>query len=116
PAASPAAPGPGTMDGSDALRNPVSGFETGILLNKASIRNPVSKAETGFHPCEGRPMTRTVIAAAGAWCVLLAGPAVAADPPRPDRPAYETREKHDPNGIGKFYLDREIAQVMGYQG
>jgi len=29
---------------------------------------------------------------------------------------YETRRNHDPNGIGKFYLGREIAQVMGYQG
>ncbi|MCA8996951.1 MAG: methyltransferase domain-containing protein [Planctomycetaceae bacterium] len=29
---------------------------------------------------------------------------------------YEFREFHDPNGIGKFYLDREIARVMGHQG
>ena len=29
---------------------------------------------------------------------------------------YETRPKHDPDGIGKFYLGREIAHVMGYQG
>ena len=29
---------------------------------------------------------------------------------------YEFREEHDPNGIGKFYLGREIAQVMGHQG
>jgi hypothetical protein len=29
---------------------------------------------------------------------------------------YETRRKHDPNGIGKFYMGREIAYVMGYQG
>lgn len=29
---------------------------------------------------------------------------------------YEFREKHDPNGIGKFYLGREIAYVMGHQG
>jgi SAM-dependent methyltransferase len=28
---------------------------------------------------------------------------------------YETRAAHDPNGIGKFYLGREIAQVMGHQ-
>jgi ubiquinone/menaquinone biosynthesis C-methylase UbiE len=28
---------------------------------------------------------------------------------------YEFREKHDPNGIGKFYLGREIAQVMGHE-
>ena len=28
---------------------------------------------------------------------------------------YEDREPHDPNGIGRFYLGREIAQVMGHQ-
>ncbi len=29
---------------------------------------------------------------------------------------YETRDVHDPNGIGKFYMGREIAQVMGHEG
>jgi ubiquinone/menaquinone biosynthesis C-methylase UbiE len=33
-----------------------------------------------------------------------------------DKPGYETRADHDPGGIGKFYLGREIARVMGYQG
>src|SRR6188508_2319902 len=28
---------------------------------------------------------------------------------------YETRAQHDPNGIGKFYMGREIAHVMGHQ-
>ena len=28
---------------------------------------------------------------------------------------YETRARHDRNGIGKFYLGREIAHVMGHQ-
>ena len=28
---------------------------------------------------------------------------------------YEHRKEHDPNGIGKFYLGREIAHVMGHQ-
>jgi ubiquinone/menaquinone biosynthesis C-methylase UbiE len=32
---------------------------------------------------------------------------------RPQR--YETRKDHDPDGTGKFYLGREIAQVMGHQ-
>ncbi|HYR59533.1 MAG TPA: methyltransferase type 11, partial [Chthoniobacteraceae bacterium] len=32
-----------------------------------------------------------------------------------DAPRYETREEHDPNGIGKFYIGREIAHVMGHQ-
>ena len=38
-------------------------------------------------------------------------------PTLPSGPArYEVRDQHDPNGIGKFYLGREIAQVMGHQG
>lgn len=42
-------------------------------------------------------------------------PAKSDTKPRP-RPKYETKEDHDPNGIGKFYMNREIAYVMGYQG
>jgi SAM-dependent methyltransferase len=30
-------------------------------------------------------------------------------------PIYETRKEHDPNGIGKFYMGREIAHVMGHE-
>jgi len=29
---------------------------------------------------------------------------------------YETRDRHDPDGIGKFYMGREIAHVMGAAG
>src|SRR6185437_5545963 len=29
---------------------------------------------------------------------------------------YEFRQEHDRDGIGKFYLGREIAHVMGHQG
>lgn len=29
---------------------------------------------------------------------------------------YSYRDRHDPNGIGKFYMGREIAHVMGHQG
>jgi SAM-dependent methyltransferase len=37
--------------------------------------------------------------------------------PKVDRPAkrYEYRKDHDPDGIGKFYMGREIAYVMGHQ-
>ena len=28
---------------------------------------------------------------------------------------YEVRHPHDPNGSGRFYLGREIAQVMGHE-
>ena len=33
-----------------------------------------------------------------------------------EKPRYEYRENHDPDGIGKFYKNREIAQVMGHLG
>jgi len=55
------------------------------------------------------------------WCIC--GGLLWADEPAageakpaagPDR--YETRRIHDPNGIGKFYMDREIAHVMGFAG
>ncbi|HTL90674.1 MAG TPA: class I SAM-dependent methyltransferase [Leptolyngbya sp.] len=29
---------------------------------------------------------------------------------------YQMRVNHDPDGIGKVYMEREIAQVMGHQG
>jgi ubiquinone/menaquinone biosynthesis C-methylase UbiE len=35
---------------------------------------------------------------------------------KPKRPPYERREEHDPDGIGVFYMGREIAQVMGHEG
>ena len=49
-----------------------------------------------------------------AICLLLPTAFVAAQ----ERPAerYETRKDHDPNGTGKFYMGREIAQVMSHFG
>src|SRR5215204_5891509 len=50
-----------------------------------------------------------VIALAGAVCF-------ADEPPKKrEKPKYEFREDHDPNGIGKFYMGREIAHIMGWQ-
>ena len=53
-------------------------------------------------------------------CVLAAlviATARGADEPKaaPPPARYQIREQHDPDGIGKFYLGREIAQVMGHQ-
>jgi ubiquinone/menaquinone biosynthesis C-methylase UbiE len=45
-----------------------------------------------------------------AW---LANPVPAAGPPVLK---YEYNRIHDPDGIGKFYMGREIAQVMGHLG
>ncbi len=52
------------------------------------------------------------------WLVVLsfaAAPAslLAAAPPTP---RYEYRREHDPNGLGKFYMGREIAWYMSHEG
>lgn len=39
----------------------------------------------------------------------------ASDDPEADS-RYTYSDDHDPNGIGKFYMGREIAMVMGHQG
>jgi len=48
--------------------------------------------------------------------VVAAGTLQAEDSaPKPkDKPRYEFSRDHDPNGIGKFYMGREIAMVMGH--
>src|SRR5437868_8180169 len=53
--------------------------------------------------------------------VLALSPAAVSRAERPQAPRsaagtprYETRKAHDPDGIGKFYMGREIAQVMGH--
>ncbi|MDG2616678.1 class I SAM-dependent methyltransferase [Thermoleptolyngbya sichuanensis XZ-Cy5] len=43
-------------------------------------------------------------------------PVLTLDPPPPNTEFYEYRVLHNPDGIGKFYMGREIAQVMGHQG
>jgi ubiquinone/menaquinone biosynthesis C-methylase UbiE len=51
--------------------------------------------------------------------VLAGSRALAADttkkPAAPARTRYEFKKDHDPDGIGKFYMGREIAYVMGHQ-
>jgi len=46
----------------------------------------------------------------------LAQQGVSSSPQALSQPAYEQRGVHDPNGTGKFYMGREIAQVMGPGG
>jgi ubiquinone/menaquinone biosynthesis C-methylase UbiE len=46
--------------------------------------------------------------------VAIFAQSTAADSRTP--PRYETRTNHDSNGTGKFYMGREIAQVMGPGG
>jgi protein-L-isoaspartate O-methyltransferase len=47
--------------------------------------------------------------------LALTAPAQDKIPPPQDSSGYEFRQIHNPDGIGKFYHGREIAQVMGHQ-
>jgi precorrin-6B methylase 2 len=51
--------------------------------------------------------------ARAAGVILAAPPQVLAPPPDA---RYEVRAVHDPDGTGRFYMGREIAQVMGAGG
>ncbi len=46
--------------------------------------------------------------------LLFAGPWQTSGADVPVASRYEMRAEHDPNGIGKFYMGREIAHVMGH--
>lgn len=56
-----------------------------------------------------------VLGAVLAWIMLSADSVARADDDASDK-RYEFRSDHDPNGIGKFYMGREIAHVMGFAG
>ena len=63
-----------------------------------------------------RRMPRALLFFVAACAAALFGatPSPRADTPRPPEARYEQRAFHDPNGTGKFYMGREIAQVMGH--
>ena len=45
--------------------------------------------------------------------VLVAlGTVAPAQPPKREAPKYEFKKDHDPDGIGKFYMGREILYVL----
>lgn len=53
------------------------------------------------------------------WLAILAAVTnalPAEEAPKPPGAIYETHGEHDKSGIGKFFMGREIAQVMGHQG
>ncbi len=69
--------------------------------------------------CRAARVTTSIVVLASA-CFLL-GVAVptpsarAGDSPKTPNPLYETRREHSRDGIGKFFMGREIAHVMGHQ-
>ncbi len=64
-------------------------------------------------------MTRVPILLLRAFVPLFlgffAGAFATAQPISPSAERYELRANHSPDGIGKFYMGREIAHVMGHQ-
>jgi ubiquinone/menaquinone biosynthesis C-methylase UbiE len=51
-----------------------------------------------------------------AWGAVCAGvQAQNNKPANKVKPPYTTRQRYDPDGINKFYMGRQIAQVMGHQ-
>ena len=67
----------------------------------------------GFHAYW--PLAALSVALASASAPGAAPPKTPSEAPRP-APRYEYRALHDPDGTGKFYMGREIAQVMGHEG
>jgi ubiquinone/menaquinone biosynthesis C-methylase UbiE len=62
-----------------------------------------------FHTCPGLALTLCL-----SNCFIQGAETPNRPVPAADR--YEFRSIHDPDGIGKFYMGREIAQVMGHPG
>ena len=65
-------------------------------------------------------LTRRMIWILGVIYLSVFGPGIAEDQPSKtaakEAPRYTFNKRvHDPNGIGKFYMGREIAHVMGYR-
>lgn len=64
-----------------------------------------------------RPCLRSVVLLVLIALALPVAVAAAEETPAAsDGPRYTFRKDHDPNGIGKFYMGREIAHVMGFRG
>src|SRR5438046_2682092 len=66
---------------------------------------------TGLKLASMFPALRFFVAA----IFLFAVPLQADKPAQRSDGIYEFRAEHDRDGIGKFYMDREIAHVMGHQ-
>src|SRR4051812_25484376 len=86
-----------------------SGLSNPNRRNRPILRSAAGRYDERVRPTNRRPAMRGGV-------VLIVGllglvPAARAD----DKPRYEVRKDHDPDGIGKFYLGREIAHVMGHQ-
>src|SRR5262245_39036640 len=102
---------------------------TGLRAPCRTRRSPGSTTNSGTRPvdpagwhtdssCVSLPGVDTMTAFRLFVCALVvlivASPSLpAAGPPVA---TYQYNRIHDPDGIGKFYMGREIAEVMGHEG
>jgi len=86
----------------------------GLAVGGACAQLPLETNGTG------RPPARATLSATPPAATLTQNPAQtpAQTPVWPSRDSlgYETRPPRDPNGIGRYYLGRQIAHVMGHEG
>jgi putative membrane-bound dehydrogenase-like protein len=104
----------GSRVASDAKREPSPIVP---LTESGSARSADASSETGSHgaSADGNDAAETDADDSRAELLLAAAdPKKGAPAPKKQPPRYTTRQNHDPNGIGKFYMGREIAHVMGY--
>jgi precorrin-6B methylase 2 len=66
-----------------------------------------------LHRGSRRLLAQMLICYMGVVAVVAGNDELLAAPPAP---RYQFRQDHDPNGIGKFYMGREIARVMTFHG
>lgn len=83
--------------------------EAAVLAEKCSVQL-TSKAERAV-------LHRVCVLLLFASLVVAVARAAESQTPQASAPAsrYQVRQVHDPDGIGKFYMGREIAAVMGHQ-
>src|SRR4051794_19285384 len=86
--------------------------QLGPLLNSGTIPIKLSRMHLkDFHRAIGINSLLVFCS-----CIILSSHAQTTNPPAATEPSrYEFRKDHDPDGIGKYYLGREIAYVMGHQ-
>src|SRR5579859_5899766 len=85
----------------------------GVLGEALSIKRGAVRRLSGFGVevrAGGIPMIRVPVLLL--WLLV----ALRQEQKLPPQPPYQTREQHDPNGINKWYLGREIAHFMGPGG
>jgi ubiquinone/menaquinone biosynthesis C-methylase UbiE len=100
------APAPSTVSPSPApIEESESTNDVGTELSTQGVEavEPAPEESADEAPNEGSPQVEEA-----------AADAQETEPVAESRYTYS--EDHDPNGIGKFYMGREIAQVMGHQG